>query len=56
MFAAAGLRGVVTDDGEEFAFCRFADDLELIVHPDDLDKALDIMDVYNRWREVRFMG
>ena len=46
MFAAAGLRGVVTDDGEEFAFCRFADDLELIVHPDDLDKALDIMDVY----------
>ena len=46
MLKAEGLRGVTTDDGVTMAFCRFADDLELFVHPDDLDEALDILAQY----------
>ena len=46
MLADAGLRGVTTDDGENMSFCRFADDIELFVHPDDLDAALDVVAVY----------
>ena len=46
MLKAAGLRGITADNGETMTFCRFADDLELFVHPDDLDAALDILAIY----------
>jgi hypothetical protein len=39
---AKHLRGIVTDDGEEMTFCRFANDLELFIHPDDVDHGLDL--------------
>ena len=46
MLRDAGVRGLVADTGETLAFCRFADDLELIVHPDDIGLALDTLDIF----------
>jgi hypothetical protein len=46
MLRDAGVRGLVADTGETLAFCRFADDLELIVHPDDIGLALVTLDIF----------